>query len=280
MKKLQLNNYYFILKKYYYLIKDFLKGKSIYSLEIHAANHCNLNCYGCSHYSPISEVNFPDLKKLEEDLKKISFLRTSFKEIRILGGEPLLNPEILKILGLIRFYFPHQDVTILTNGILLDKMTNQFWEVIKNLNILLTITIYPFINEEKILKILERKKIKFSIFSNRNRPNTWRTFQLKPNSKHDITKFIKCSENNNLQLYQGKLFSCPTVAYSEILNKRFSSQFNISKWDYLNLNKKLTRFKLFIFFLTPKPFCRHCNFPRKYINWQLSHKDKPEWISG
>ena len=52
---------YILLKTNAYLFIRFLFYRHPYYLEIHAADHCNLNCQGCSAYSPISEKIFLDI---------------------------------------------------------------------------------------------------------------------------------------------------------------------------------------------------------------------------
>ena len=37
-------------------------------LEVHLADHCNLNCRSCDHYSPLSKECFPNFEKVEKDL--------------------------------------------------------------------------------------------------------------------------------------------------------------------------------------------------------------------
>ena len=38
------------------------------SFEVALAEHCNLRCAGCDHFSPIAEPEFADIKEFERDL--------------------------------------------------------------------------------------------------------------------------------------------------------------------------------------------------------------------
>jgi MoaA/NifB/PqqE/SkfB family radical SAM enzyme len=49
----------------------------------------------------------------------------------VTGGEPLLHPRILEIFTIARKYFPRTDLSFMTNGLLLLKMPEIFWETCK-----------------------------------------------------------------------------------------------------------------------------------------------------
>ena len=42
------------------------RWKSPLVIEIHLTDHCNLNCIGCSHYSPLA----PEVQQMEEQKKR------------------------------------------------------------------------------------------------------------------------------------------------------------------------------------------------------------------
>ena len=66
-------------------------------LEFHVADHCNLNCKYCTHYSPLVEKPvFTDYERFEADFRQLKKLIIDIGVIRIVGGEPLLNPELGK----------------------------------------------------------------------------------------------------------------------------------------------------------------------------------------
>ena len=60
-------------------------------IELHIVDHCNLNCVGCSHFSPLAEPYFKDVDEYREEMKDLS--KFEIGTIRIMGGEPLLHPK-------------------------------------------------------------------------------------------------------------------------------------------------------------------------------------------
>ncbi len=66
------------------------------------ADHCNLNCKGCVHFSPlVRESVFPKLSDVERDFIRLREIIEYIDTIRILGGEPRLNPELSRYLEMV-----------------------------------------------------------------------------------------------------------------------------------------------------------------------------------
>ena len=261
--------------------RNLYRPKLRFPLEIHMADHCNLNCKGCSHYSPISSPRFKTLKDLRDPLKKISSYKIFFKEIRLLGGEPLLNPDLIEIIPLIRLFFPKIRIILVTNGLLLlnDKVcSKEFWEILKKFDIELSITIYPIeLNIEKIKEMCSIKGIKYSIYGSRIKKGAFNLFLLNKSKSGDKRNYFHCTESECLQLVDNRIFTCAQSAYVDKLNNKFGTSFKILKQDYLDISK-INLLKLLIFLNRPKPFCKYCLFPRPKTNWSLSKMDSKEWI--
>lgn len=76
-------------------VEPYVQAKYLPYLEFHIADHCNLNCKACEHYSGlVKEPHFPNLKKFTRDFERLHEFIDDIGKIRILGGEPLLNPEV------------------------------------------------------------------------------------------------------------------------------------------------------------------------------------------
>ena len=79
--------------KKYLLKKKFLKKRRFLSFELHIADHCNLKCKGCIHFSPLAEEKFLDTDIFQRDCQRIAELTDNNRlgKIRLMGGEPLLH---------------------------------------------------------------------------------------------------------------------------------------------------------------------------------------------
>ncbi len=89
------------------------------AVELHVTDHCNMNCTGCSHFSPFSPKWFADIPSTLRDLKA---LRARFRRIRhvnLLGGEPLLHPRCGDLVAGVRSVCPDAVITVVTNGLAL-----------------------------------------------------------------------------------------------------------------------------------------------------------------
>ncbi|MGE5531373.1 MAG: radical SAM protein, partial [Bacteroidota bacterium] len=107
-------------------------------LEYSAAYHCNLNCAHCSHLSPYTPRGFPSCDSLAADLERLAIVLHT-EEFRLLGGEPLLNPELPTLAQIVRDSGITDTLVVTTNGLLLHRMDERLWPIIDRLDV----TIYP-----------------------------------------------------------------------------------------------------------------------------------------
>ena len=83
------------------------------------AEHCNLNCQNCDHFSPISKEYYMSYKEFERDIARISeIMQGKISMLKIEGGEPLLNSDIELFLSCARYYVKNAAINIVTNGLL------------------------------------------------------------------------------------------------------------------------------------------------------------------
>jgi hypothetical protein len=118
----------------------YLKGEArriimkhyFHSFDLCVIDHCNLSCSQCNHFSPYFKEHFVSLQQVEEDvqrLKKVIFT----EEIRITGGEPLLHLDLAAILDVVRTSGMADKITIISNGTLIGRMSDEIWKRIDRL---------------------------------------------------------------------------------------------------------------------------------------------------
>jgi organic radical activating enzyme len=104
------------------------------SFELHIAEHCNLKCRDCCNISPFNAKKF---MSLEEVAGICNFVNTQFRPdvFKIAGGEPTLHPQLDEILKIVKRSCPGTVVRVISNGLLLHRMSASFWENIDQLTI-------------------------------------------------------------------------------------------------------------------------------------------------
>jgi organic radical activating enzyme len=106
--------------------------------EVNIVDHCNLRCRACAHLSPVLPTNSIDPRDLSKDLTELAASYHT-RLLRILGGEPLLHPDILDVLTAARDSGIADRIEIATNGLLLPRQKPRFWESVDAVRI----SLYP-----------------------------------------------------------------------------------------------------------------------------------------
>ena len=263
------------------------KLKSPYiSFEYHISEHCNLNCKGCDHFSPLAEPRLTKYEEFEKDIERMSELfDKKALSIHILGGEPLLNPDICKFIKKTRECFPDTNLTeirVISNGLIVNDMPKEFWESLHDNNTILSVTKYPLkLNYDLMFESAKKYDVNFEFYDNTDQEQIWYNIKLQEEGKKDPRKsFYKCFVSNNcIMLKEGKLFTCTLIPNIEHFNKYFNKNLQVCNEDYIDIHKAKNKEEILDFLSRPVPFCRYCNPDIKdySLNWEPTKKDIKEW---
>lgn len=265
--------------------KNMKQKERIPILHIHLADHCNLNCRGCDNFSPLSPEVFAEVEVVERDCARISELSGGqVDEIQLLGGEPLLHPQVTSFLEIARKYFPTAPVNLVTNGVLLLKQPETFWESCRKNNIEIVVTKYPVkIDHNKIEQHVKAQDVMFSFYGNtRTIPKTMMCAPLDLAGKQDARdSFLRCnSANRCIAMDNGRMYTCSLIPYIKYFNAQFKQNLQVTAQDSIDIYKAKNIDEILAFVSHPMPFCRYCN--RKGIIWDvgfgISRKEISEWI--
>jgi 4Fe-4S single cluster domain/Radical SAM superfamily len=91
------------------------------SLEHPLVAHCNLRCANCDHRSPALAPSFSDVAQFERDLSKLRQVLRA-KTLKLLGGEPLMHPNLSEFLKLAKLSGIADRIQVWTNGLLLHRL--------------------------------------------------------------------------------------------------------------------------------------------------------------
>ena len=250
--------------------------------ELNIVDHCNISCLGCSHFSPIAEERVSSLESVRADLQRMSKLTSqNVDEIHILGGEPLLHPNLNEIFVTARESFPKSVLSVITNGALLLKQDLNFWDTCKLNEITIEVTKYPInIDYDKIVKTVEEKGIKFKFHSYTGKAQ--KTLYKMPLdlSGSQENSFRNCTLANRwIALMDGKMYTCQVSPNAFHFNKKFGTNLDLQDGDFIDIYKAKDIDEILEFLSTPKPFCKYCNINGivNGIPWQPSKREISEW---
>ncbi len=251
------------------------------SISVDITAHCNLHCYSCDHFSQFAKKSHYDMAQFEKDIKRLSELSQGFIEtISIIGGEPLLNKNCKEYCRIARRYFPYSTIHIITNGILLPKQDESFWETCRDCKIEITPTKYPIgIDWDSIRKRCEDYNITFKFYGEEEKYS----FKTCLNPKGDcdpFISFIHCHRANSCtQLSNGKIYPCSVASNISYFNTHFKQNLQTSTFDSIDIHIPTTTYSDILQFLAkPIPFCRYCDTTKTtYQPWLHSKKDIQEY---
>ncbi|MDR2406568.1 MAG: hypothetical protein LBE13_00420 [Bacteroidales bacterium] len=251
-------------------------------IEVQIADHCNLNCISCNHFSPIAEKHLLDIADFERDCSRISGLTKKIEYFNLLGGEPLLHPQIIDFCRVARKYFENGTINIITNGILLPKQPDEFWNTCMTNNIQIIITRYPIVIDiEKIEKKARENGVILKYWPHDNSLKTMLKVPLDINGgQNSKSNYKMCGQANAcIQLRHGKIYTCPVIAYIEYFNNFFGQNLEVTERDYIDIYKVKNIDEVYSFLCKSMPFCRYCNIKGVVygMGWAVSKKQITEW---
>lgn len=249
---------------------DIYKPRFSY-IEYEVARHCNLKCKGCTHFSDLEkQQTFGDVDIFKADIERLKELFWGIRIIRLLGGEPLLNPEFPKFYRIARETFQDAKIQVVSNGLLIPRIEEEILDEMRGLQIEFDITQYVPTSKvvDQIRDKLDQKNVRYHIstlvetFFDRN------NFKGNSNIKES---FAGCTSKGCHFLYNGRLAVCPRPFTFKRVKDEYGIDDNILERDIIDiygddingeyLNKRMD---------VPAETCRYCLPQRqlKYFKWK------------
>ena len=259
-------------------------------IDVQVADHCNLGCRGCLHFAPIAEPRFLDLDGFERDLNelaRIPGLGGYLTGLALMGGEPLLHPRLPEIVRMARGYLPDAHVMVASNGLLLKRMGDDFWEALSECDVGLVLSPYPLkVDYPALIELAREHGVNASFAgdvtcSDRGKEAFFR-LALDPDGAQDpVYAFNRCPFGGSyLLLGEGRLWPCQVAARSGALNARFGTRFLPQEEDGLVLADIASVSDLERFRRKAHPMCRFCDNDRlAVVEWGRSRQAPEEWLA-
>jgi hypothetical protein len=220
-----------------------MKTFKIPHMQLHVTHSCNFTCEGCSHYSNHGHSGNIGLDECDEWLYKWS-KRLQPEVFTILGGEPTLNKNLTAIVYMVRMVWPDPStqIDLVSNASFLHMHPN-LPEALLNTDTTLAISIHnkkdvSYVNKFKRGYLLAKewkKELGVDIEFWDCTDNSWipqyKGFgkNMMPYEDNDQRKSWKaCVSKLCVQLHEGKLWKCPSLAYLPMQAKKYNLD---PKWD-------------------------------------------------
>jgi sulfatase maturation enzyme AslB (radical SAM superfamily) len=249
-------------------------------VDINVAAHCNLKCKYCANFCPITEEKYLDLQEYDRDLQRLAFLsKGKIKTIRLLGGEPLLHPRLTEVMDSTRRYFPLSKIDLVTNGLLLLKMSEQFWLKCREHGVKVAISHYPIeLQYEKIKETAKRHKVKTEYGKKARGMYKW-LLDLSGGQDAKESHSFCFRANQCTVLQNGKIYACSLPSWIQYFNKYFGKNLEVSEKDSIDIYQAESFEQIQKFLGNPIPFCKYCNTKEMDYNyqWAVSNKEIEEW---
>ncbi|MDR1485194.1 MAG: radical SAM protein [Planctomycetaceae bacterium] len=193
-------------------------------LEVDIVKGCNLKYKFCTHVSPFRKGYIP-LEQLSEWFETWS-KKIAPERFTILGGEPLLHPEVEKVIQIAGKYWKDSQILFVTNGMILTKKSHTVFDALRAVNARVYISKH-FDDPEYNLKFqeaidcLEQSGIHFQIFHSHQkwmgvyRIGKTETGQDKPlpfNSDFNLAWKNCIASKKCVSLVNNRLYRCASIA--------------------------------------------------------------------
>ena len=195
-------------------------------LETNLIDSCNLNCKACTHYANLFNDN-DAVYKVEDfhrDIKQLAD-RADILQLRLLGGEPFKLKNLNQYLKIARDFLPDTNIRVVTNGLLLNRVSEKILNSLRENQIVVDISLYPPTLRifDSIKYILEKNYIDYKTTPNIDFFNVFLTVHDGHNPEQ-ARKF--CGNDTCRFLRDGKIYKCPLDA----LSFRFAERFGLKNF--------------------------------------------------
>lgn len=254
----------------------------LYHFEIHITDHCNLNCRGCTHFSNLCKPTFADLAEFEADMRGMAATFSAVRQIYLLGGEPLLHPDVAAFVRLSREIFPRTRIYLMTNGTLVMKMSDEFWRALAESRVVLLCDSYPI---GLPVDDINAKGAAFGVTVEWTVPREeFFKIPIDPAGGHDAARsFAGCQGYNNCPIVRdGRLYPCAFIAFADVFRERFAIEGLVpTDADSVDIRTATDPEAVMSFLRHPVPWCANCDMDaRTFYTWGRSSRDISEWTDA
>lgn len=252
-------------------------------LEFVVTDYCNLNCKGCTHYAPLAPREFADFDTLRASVRHLGRVTGGkVPNAYLIGGEPLLYPQLTDAMKALRESFPKSKLYIFTNGLALPKMNEEFWQLARELDFIIALTRYPIqFDYDAVERLIADHGVECRVFGDRSLANSFYRFGLDPKGgQNPRIAHFKCANFGCLSVIGDRLYPCSISGCVGHLNKACGTDYRHLPGDWLDVPKITGIRQIKALRDKPVPFCRHCILPPAVVEYGPSRREASEWTQA
>lgn len=201
----------------------------IKQFDVNLVDHCNMKCRGCLRLSNlVSEPFYADFGRMVKDWERMKELFWGVERLKLMGGEPMLSPDLCDYIRESRRIFPDADIMVTTNALLINENCKELFKVMRENYIFFDISLYSPMDDHigKVEDVLQSEGVWY--FINHSKGNFYKVMSTKPDYDMDEA-YEKCTAKNCHHLREGRLSVCSRPQYVQIMNERYGTE--IPTWD-------------------------------------------------
>lgn len=235
-------------------------------VELHVVEHCNLTCNRCGHFSPVAPERFTALDAYERDIARLAQLFENVEEVRLMGGEPLLHPEVHRFAEVTRAHLPRTNLRIATNGTRLKSMPPAFWDVCRRTNVFIDVSIYPITEKAAagIDALCAEQGVGVELTS---RPQFLAGLNPRGDSDPAAAMAYCRSHFYNPFLADGRLHVCSLPVTARYFNDHFGRDLPLAAGIDIH-DPGVDGAAILQYLETPVDTCRHCTCEYEWHEWK------------
>lgn len=264
-------------------LEAFLRSKTLpylFHLEYEVTHHCNLNCRGCTHFAPLSPKRFGNLEQFRRDLTRLRQFVDYFDHIELMGGEPLLNPELSRFVEAARAAYPDTRIEVLTNGMLLGSVDEGLKETMKRTGACFRVTLYPPFKQ--YVSTVMRETALSGVPCEKGYDADFFFSVLRLDGDSDpAAAHANCFQSHCTILEDGKLSRCALAHKIGLFQAHYQLDCPFPDCDLDLYAEDLTPWKLQAYLMNPIGMCSFCGKPR-YSPWAPAGRNPKMggWLSN
>ncbi|MBT6716880.1 MAG: 4Fe-4S cluster-binding domain-containing protein [Nitrospina sp.] len=188
-------------------------------MDIVITERCSLKCRDCANLMQYyTKPKNSDLDLLFKSTDRLMKCIDRIGELRVMGGDPLMNDQMFKVVNKLVKYEHAENIVIYTNAKILPKGENL--TCLKNDKVSLLITDYGDLStkHDELIELLDSNNI---LYITEPVLENWQdvgALKYEQKTTGELTQlFNSCCANDILTLLDGKLYRCPTAAHGENL---------------------------------------------------------------